>query len=50
MGQGTVKFEDLVKRLKAVGYDDTLTLEVFDVNREMLVDSRMRIQSMFADG
>jgi sugar phosphate isomerase/epimerase len=50
VGQGTVKFEDLVKRLKAVGYDDTLTLEVFDVNREMLVDSRMRIQSMFADG
>jgi sugar phosphate isomerase/epimerase len=50
VGQGTVNFEDLVGRLKAAGYNDTLTLEVFDANRKMLVDSRVRIEALFADG
>jgi hypothetical protein len=40
----------LVGRLKAAGYNDTLTLEVFDANRKMLVDSRVRIEALFADG
>ncbi len=48
VGQGTVGFADLVRRLKAAGYDDTVTLEVFDENRRMLVDSRERIQKMFS--
>lgn len=47
VGQGTVKFGDLVRRLKGAGYDDTLTLEVFDPNRRMLVESRERIKAMF---
>ena len=47
VGQGTVRFRDLVARLKALGYDDTLTLEVFDTNRDMLVQSRDRIREMF---
>ena len=50
VGQGTIKFADLVMRLKGAGYDDTLTLEVFDENRQMLVESRERIKAMFADG
>ena len=50
VGQGTIKFADLVMRLKGVGYDDTFTLEVFDENRQMLVESRERIKAMFADG
>lgn len=50
VGQGTVKFADLVRRLKDAGYDDTLTLEVFDVNRRMLVESRKRIEAMFMGG
>ena len=50
VGQGTVKFADLVMRLKGAGYDDTVTLEVFDENRQMLVESRERIKAMFADG
>jgi sugar phosphate isomerase/epimerase len=49
VGQGTVDFKGLVVRLKAVGYDDTLTLEVFDTNRDMLVKSRERIRAMFSD-
>ncbi len=47
VGQGTVKFEDLVQRLKSAGYDGTVTLEVFDKNRKMLVESRERIKAMF---
>ena len=48
VGQGTVNFEGLVRRLKANGFDGTVTLEVFDANREMLVQSRRRIKAMFA--
>lgn len=47
VGQGTVKFEGLVKRLKARGYDDTITLEVFDPDRRLLVESRERIKALF---
>ncbi len=50
VGQGTVNFACLVQRLKAIGYDDTVTLEVFDQNRRMLVESRERIKAMFTGG
>ncbi len=49
VGQGTIDFVDLVQRLKEVGYDDTVTFEVFDPNRDMLVASRERIRSLFMD-
>jgi len=49
VGQGTIKFADLVRRLKGAGYDKTITLEVFDPNREMLVASRERIRALFQD-
>jgi sugar phosphate isomerase/epimerase len=39
-----------VRRLKKAGYDDTVTLEVFDPNRRMLVSSRERIRALFDDG
>ena len=48
VGQGTIDFADLVARLEKAGYDDTITFEVFDTNRRMLVDSRERIRAMFA--
>ena len=47
VGQGTVRFADLVSRLKAVGYDGTITLEVFNADRRMLIESRQRIEAMF---
>ena len=46
VGQGTVTFSWLTEQLSALGYDDTLTLEVFDENRSMLVESRRRIERM----
>jgi sugar phosphate isomerase/epimerase len=50
VGQGTIRFADLVMRLKDAGYDDTVTLEIFDKNRQMLVESRERIKAMFTGG
>jgi sugar phosphate isomerase/epimerase len=47
VGQGTINFGDLVRRLKTLGYDDTVTLEVFDANRQMLVASREQIRALF---
>jgi sugar phosphate isomerase/epimerase len=49
VGKGTINFADLVRRLKKAGYDDTVTLEVFDPNRRMLVASRERIRALFDD-
>ena len=40
VGQGTVRFADVVRRLKLMGYDETITL--------MVVDSRKRIKDMFS--
>ena len=49
IGKGTVNFPQLVKSLKTIGYDDTLTLEVFEQDRKMLVASRERLKGMFAE-
>jgi sugar phosphate isomerase/epimerase len=49
IGQGNINFTELVHRLKVIGYDDTLTLEVFDTDRQVLVDSREQIKMMFAN-
>lgn len=48
VGKGTVRFAELVRGLKKIGYDDTITLEVFDQDRRMLVESRDIIKAMFA--
>jgi sugar phosphate isomerase/epimerase len=47
VGQGTVDFPRLVRHLRAIGYNDSITLEIFDQNRRMLVESRQRIVAMF---
>lgn len=46
VGSGTVNFSALIRELKKSGYDETLTLEVFVDNRQMLVDSRERIKKL----
>lgn len=48
VGSGTVQFPSLIDKLKKSGYDDTLTLEVFVDDRQMLVDSRERIQKLLS--
>ena len=47
VGQGTVDFTTLVRRLVELGYDDTITLEVFDQDRRMLAQSRDRVKRLF---
>jgi sugar phosphate isomerase/epimerase len=48
LGKGTINFQKLVRSLKEVGYDDTLTLEVFDQDRSRLVAGREQLQKLFA--
>ena len=48
VGAGTVNFPEIVKALKDIGYDDTITLEVFSKDRDYLKMSRDKIAAMFA--
>ncbi len=51
LGEGVVDFPGFIADLKKIGYDDTITLEVFDVNREKLQESRAVIENLLsADG
>ncbi len=46
VGEGTIDFPDLVNSLKTLRYDDTLTLEIFNTNRQALVNSRENIKML----
>jgi len=48
IGAGTIDFQAVVEGLKAKGYDDTMTLEVFSKDRDYLKISRQKIEAMFA--
>jgi sugar phosphate isomerase/epimerase len=48
VGTGTVNFHEIVKALKHIEYDDTITLEVFSKDRDYLKMSRDKIAAMFA--
>lgn len=47
VGEGNVPFERIVRALRAIGYDDTITLEIFSENRQDLVESRDKIEALF---
>ena len=49
IGNGTIDFKRLVKNIKAAGYDDSLTLEVFEKDRQALVQSRELVKKMFSN-
>jgi sugar phosphate isomerase/epimerase len=48
VGAGTVNFPEIVKALKNIGYNDTITFEVFSKDRDYLKMSRDKIAAMFA--
>jgi sugar phosphate isomerase/epimerase len=48
VGAGTVNFNEIVKALKGIGYDNTITLEVFSKDRDYLKMSRNKVAAMFA--
>jgi len=48
IGAGTIDFPELVKALAGIGYDETITLEIFSRDRDYLRISRDKLQSMVA--
>lgn len=48
VGVGTVNFPEIVKAIKEIEYDDTITLEVFSKDRDYLKISREKLKTMFA--
>lgn len=49
IGTGTVDFPRIVKALKRIGYDETVTFEVFSQDREYLTISREKFATMLDD-
>ena len=49
IGAGTADFRRIVKALKATGYDQTMTLEVFSRDKDFLKQSREKLATMLAD-
>ncbi len=43
IGHGNINFKPVIQRLKQIGYDETITLEVFDSDRDTLRRSRLRL-------
>jgi sugar phosphate isomerase/epimerase len=48
IGAGVINFKKIIKRLKKIGYDDTVTLEIFSKDREYLRISRENFDAMIA--
>jgi sugar phosphate isomerase/epimerase len=48
IGAGTVDFHKITKALKEIGYNETITLEVFSRDRDYLRISREKLAAMFA--
>jgi sugar phosphate isomerase/epimerase len=48
IGAGTVDFPRITKALKKIGYDGTITLEVFSRDRDYLKISQEKLAAMFA--
>ncbi len=46
VGQGNINFKRFIKKLKATGYDDTITLEIFSLTTDDLKKSRDRIAAL----
>jgi sugar phosphate isomerase/epimerase len=47
VGHGTLPFEAVIRTLKTIGYDDTITLEIFGVGGEVIKASRYRLEQWF---
>jgi sugar phosphate isomerase/epimerase len=47
IGAGIIDFPPIVKALKKVGYNDTITLEVFSRDRDYLKMSKKKVEEMF---
>lgn len=43
LGYGQINYKDVARALKLVGYDETITLEIFDEDRTEIVKSRQKL-------
>lgn len=50
IGAGSTDFPRIVKALQSIGYDDTITLEIFSRDRDYLRISREKLTDLFATG
>ena len=49
IGAGSTDFPKVVRALKGIGYNDTITLEIFSRDRDYLRISREKLSGMFGD-
>jgi sugar phosphate isomerase/epimerase len=49
IGAGYIKYPQVMRELRDLAYDDTITVEVFAIDREHLRVSREKIRAMFSD-
>lgn len=47
LGRGNINIHGLLKMLHSIGYDDTITFEVFVEDRMLLVESREMVEAIF---
>jgi sugar phosphate isomerase/epimerase len=47
IGAGIIDFSKVVKALKGIGYNDTITLEVFSRDRDYLKMSKKKMEELF---
>jgi sugar phosphate isomerase/epimerase len=48
VGAGTIDFREIIKAIKGIGYDKTITLEVFSRDKDYLRISKEKLASMIA--
>lgn len=49
VGAGNAPMKEIVNALKKIGYNETITLEIFAVDRGLLVYSRDRVKALFSE-
>jgi len=49
MGKGNIDFEMVVRELKRVGYDGTITLEIFGKNKSLALRSLRKLRKLWRD-
>lgn len=49
MGKGNIDFKKIVKELKKVNYDKTITLEIFEKNKDLAVKSQKKLRKLLVN-
>ncbi len=47
LGKGNINFKKIIKELKKIGYDKTITLEIFEKNKKLAVQSRKKLRKLW---